>query len=207
MSGPNATSAPPDLADLATPIVARPAPVVLGCAADNLTRGRRLRVLGVGCGAGRAGEAFLERGCEVLGIEVDESPVERARSRRADRARLAPERPSGSGVSRALATRYERHAPGVDRGAPGHDVEADLHVREITVSGRFEPPVVTRHYGRRVLGAGWVTTLARSSEPGASAQSARLALVNGVQETVDALGGHVEVGCDRTVVVARARDT
>lgn len=38
------------------------------------------RVLDVGCGTGKVGRLFLERGCEVLGVEPDERMAEVARS-------------------------------------------------------------------------------------------------------------------------------
>ena len=39
---------------------------------DRLLAGGAHRVLDVGCGTGKAGRLFAERGCEVLGIEIDE---------------------------------------------------------------------------------------------------------------------------------------
>jgi SAM-dependent methyltransferase len=47
---------------------------------DDLCGGERPRVLDVGCGTGKAARLFAARGCEVLGIEVDERMAERARS-------------------------------------------------------------------------------------------------------------------------------
>lgn len=47
---------------------------------DDLCGGGRPRVLDVGCGTGKAARLFLARGCEVLGIEIDERMAEKARS-------------------------------------------------------------------------------------------------------------------------------
>ncbi|MGA8297641.1 MAG: class I SAM-dependent methyltransferase [Acidimicrobiales bacterium] len=47
---------------------------------DDLVAGGRPRVLDVGCGTGKAARLFAERGCEVLGIEIDERMAEVART-------------------------------------------------------------------------------------------------------------------------------
>lgn len=47
---------------------------------EDLCAGGQLQVLDVGCGTGKAARLFAARGCEVLGIEVDERMAERARS-------------------------------------------------------------------------------------------------------------------------------
>jgi SAM-dependent methyltransferase len=47
---------------------------------DDLCAGGQPRVLDVGCGTGKAARLFVNHGCEVLGIEVDERMAEIARS-------------------------------------------------------------------------------------------------------------------------------
>jgi SAM-dependent methyltransferase len=47
---------------------------------DALLAGSTPRILDVGCGTGKAARLFSERGCEVLGIEVDERMAAKARS-------------------------------------------------------------------------------------------------------------------------------
>jgi SAM-dependent methyltransferase len=47
---------------------------------DELTGGRRPRVLDVGCGTGKAARLFAARGCRVLGVEVDPRMAEVARA-------------------------------------------------------------------------------------------------------------------------------
>jgi 2-polyprenyl-3-methyl-5-hydroxy-6-metoxy-1,4-benzoquinol methylase len=55
------------------------------------------RVLDVGCGEGRFAQALVERGAHVVGIDVAEEPLRRARARRAelglDLRRVAPDGP------------------------------------------------------------------------------------------------------------------
>ena len=48
---------------------------------DDLLGGERLSVLDVGCGTGIAAEAFLARGCDVLGVEPDERMAAVARAK------------------------------------------------------------------------------------------------------------------------------
>lgn len=47
---------------------------------DDLVAGSTPRILDVGCGTGKAARLFAARGCEVLGIEIDERMAEIARS-------------------------------------------------------------------------------------------------------------------------------
>jgi SAM-dependent methyltransferase len=47
---------------------------------DDLCAAGHPRVLDVGCGTGKAARLFVERGCEVIGIEVDERMADRARA-------------------------------------------------------------------------------------------------------------------------------
>lgn len=47
---------------------------------DDLCAGGQPRVLDVGCGTGKAARLFAARGCDVLGIEIDERMADKARS-------------------------------------------------------------------------------------------------------------------------------
>ena len=57
--------------------------------ADDLCAGGKPRVLDVGCGTGKAARLFVARGCEVLGIEIDERMANKAR-RHGIRVEVAP---------------------------------------------------------------------------------------------------------------------
>lgn len=46
---------------------------------EDLTQGRTLRVLDVGCGTGIAARLFAQRGCQVVGVEHDRRMAETAR--------------------------------------------------------------------------------------------------------------------------------
>ncbi len=57
-------------------------------ALDVLTPDPSWRVLDVGCGTGAGMAPYVEAGCEVTGVDVSPSMLERARSRLGDRAEL-----------------------------------------------------------------------------------------------------------------------
>jgi SAM-dependent methyltransferase len=218
---------------------------------DDLMALEPHRVLDVGCGTGKAARLFVERGCDLLGIEPDPSMAAVARSHgiHVEEATFEtwdargksydlivsgqawhwvnPEvgvpkagsllHPGGhlgvfwnrgrpdEDATRALEAVYMRFAPELAKANVALNITAEPADRyeEFQAGGVFSH-VEARTYPWDTVydRAGWIDLLATHSDHVRLPEAQRQALLEGLGDAVDSLGGHVSYHYSTLLVLA-----